>query len=617
MKTIPGGVVATLVLAASALFFARPARADVTLPTASEPWVLDDNCHAEGLLPGEVRCFSKRWVPESVAAQRLAQAHARLAARMKGDPFASACDGQKQTAYSPTLTPASMGAKDLATAYLLPTGAPTGAGKIVAVVDACGYSDVVKELNAYRAQYGIAPITQCGGGAGHAPTKGGAQCIGVVSQKGTATLPPDDSGWAGETALDVQMVSAACPDCSILVVQATSASGTNLDAAVAEAVKLGADAVSNSWGHTESGADAQLPATPGTLIAAASGDADYLNQIGAIDEDAGTVVYSPSAPNWPASDPNVLSVGGTTLTMDATSSRCYSDSAWSFMVPATSPSPLHGKTVYGGGSGCSTDYATPSYQSGLAMGSCKKRGSVDVSAAADFSPGDYKAGICVKGQPCGGIAVYGGGGWNPSVGTSASTPFVSAVLVRMGLAAKANSYFYQNPTAFQDVTTGNNDPSATCNDVMCNAGVGWDGPTGWGAPNGYEMAVLGGAAGVVKPPSPVCAALPVGDGGVPEGGADASSPGHDSGSVDPGSDSGTPASSTGDPGSSGSSGGTSGVASGGSDSGAINQDAPTDSASTGGCGCTTVGSDAPSPLLPTGALAAIGAIVARARRRRR
>jgi hypothetical protein len=237
----------TFLLAQAAWLIPGAARADVVTPLASEGWVLDDNCHAEGLVAGEARCFSKRWVPESVATERMARARARRAA-MASDPLAAGCDGQKLQAYSPTMTPGAMGANDLQTAYRLPTSTATGAGKIVAVVDACGYSNLVADLNVYRKQYGIPEIQECGSKAGVAPTKGGAQCIGIVSQTGTATLPADDSNWSGETALDVQMVSAACPNCSILVVQAKSSS--SLETGIAEAVTLGADGVSNSGGRS-------------------------------------------------------------------------------------------------------------------------------------------------------------------------------------------------------------------------------------------------------------------------------------------------------------------------------------------------------------------------------
>jgi subtilase family serine protease len=552
------------------------------------------------------------------------------------DPLAGGCDGKPITAYSPTNTPASMGATDLATAYgLNATGLPTGAGKIVAVVDACGYGTLLADLAAYRAAYGIPPISECGGADGIAPTPGAATpCIGIVSQTGTATLPTQDSNWSGETALDVQMVSAGCPACSILVVQATN-SGT-LPTALAEAIKLKADAVSNSWGSSESPFSTAITVKAGALVTAATGDADYLNQISSTQlADGGeSYSYNPGTPNWPASEPNVVGVGGTTLTKDSTSARCYSDVAWSVTVPTTSTSPYAGDTVYGGGSGCSTLYAKPSYQSGLAMGSCTKRGSVDISAAADFSPGAFAASECVPKKPCGGIAVYGGGGWNPSVGTSASTPFATAVLVRMGLAAQASTlvnttaapgpaYFYSHGSAFTDVTVGNNDPSNTCTDVMCNAGTGWDGPTGWGVPDAYQLAILGGASGVVKA-TPVCPDVPDAGAGTDAGagakdasaGVDSATPptNDDSGAQPPGDDSGTgPVIGSDDS-------GTPNLVDSGSGPGPVNDDggggngAIGGDGSSSGCGCSL----APAETTPFASLLALGSVLAlRLRRRRR
>jgi MYXO-CTERM domain-containing protein len=219
------------------------------------------------------------------------------------------------------------------------------------------------------------------------------------------------------------------------------------------------------------------------------------------------------------------------------------------------------------------------------MGSCKKRGSVDVSSAADFDPGVYSASVCIKGQVCGGIAVYGGGGWNPSVGTSAASPFATAVLVRMGLGAKTNAEIYTSPTSFTDVTVGNNDPSKTCSDVMCNAGVGWDGPTGWGVPNGYTLAMFGGATPTAPTP-PTC--LAVTDGGAPSGDDDAST-GDDDGGSGSGSSSGGSGSSSGGAGDDDDSGGGSGSSSGGlggsssgSSSGGLNDDGGTQSVNDGG-----------------------------------
>ncbi len=591
MKSVRG-LWAAVVLAPSVFLAEKAAKADVLLPAVGEEWVLDHNCRREGLGPHDARCFSSRWVPKSVHEAR------HIDAIM--NPKAASCDGKPITAYSTTNTPGAMMAADLQTAYgLNDPGLPTGEGKIVAVIDACGYGSLLTDLAAYRTANNLPAISECGSANGVAPTPGGTQCIGIVSQTGTATLPADDSDWSGETALDVQMVSDACPLCSILVVQATSSG--SLTTALNEAVKLKADGVSNSWGSEEDNETITVKA--GSLVTAATGDADYLNEINETDYPDGGVsfAYTPGTPNWPASSPDVVGIGGTTLTKDSTSARCYTDVAWSYTVPATSTSPYAGDTVYGGGSGCSTQYATPSYQSSVAMGSCKMRGSVDISAPADFNVGAWENTICVKGQSCGGIAVYGGGGWNPSVGTSAATPFATAVLVRTGLAGSASTlmnttaapgpaYLYTNGSAFIDVTSGNNDPSKTCSDVMCNAGTGWDGPTGWGTPGAYALAVLGGATGVTQV-APVCPTAPAGS----------SSGGSSSGSSSGGSSSsGGTTSSSGGSSSGSSSGGSSSGSGGGSGSGSGSGSGGGSGSSSGGNSGSSSGSSAapPPPTTP-------------------
>jgi hypothetical protein len=602
-------------------FSERPARADGTLlPGAGDDWVLADNCPAEGLRLGEFKCHSQRWMPASHAEQRRLRAMARPKA---------GCSGIQITGGASVVSPAAVGAKDLQDAYDLPIATATGAGNVIAVIEACGYTSLLADLNAYRAYHGIPAISLCGGGPGNAPKKGGPQCIGIVDQNGGASLPPDDDNWSGETALDVDMVTAACPACSMLVVESDDPS--SLESGLAEAVALGVDAASNSWGRPEFflGGDPQLTAYPGTLIAAASGDADYDNEIVNVDRDSGVVSFSNRTPNWPASDPNVLSVGGTTLTWDPTNERCFTNSAWNHKVATTSSSPRAGKFVYGGGSGCSVDFAKPSYQSSLALGACSKRASVDVSAVADADPGTFRNAVCVKGLPCGGIAVYAGGGWNASAGTSAATPFVTATLVRMGLAKNPNSYFYTNHSAFTDVTAGNNDPDNFCtNSILCNAGVGWDGPTGWGVPDGYALGVLGANAGIMKPPAPTCSAPATVDAGAPSDGGsgdDASTGDGGSGGDDASSgadattpEAGTPTADAG-PIAQKDAGPTPGNGDGGAgvvDDAGGPSNGGSGSGSSGGCGCT-VGAGAGAGLAPVGSLFALAAIATRLARRRR
>lgn len=150
-------------------------------------------------------------------------------------------------------------------------------------------------LASYRAHYGLSPCTTANG------------CFAKLNQSGTASpLPSPNSGWAGEIALDLDMVSATCPNCDITLIEATDASD-NIFAAVAEAVHLGAKYVSMSWGGPEDGSEAYYDqryfAWPGVLFAAATGDSAYAS--GAL---------------HPATSPAVLAVGGTTR-LSTTSAR--------------------------------------------------------------------------------------------------------------------------------------------------------------------------------------------------------------------------------------------------------------------------------------------------------
>ena len=133
----------------------------------------------------------------------------------------------------------------------------------------------------------------------------------------------------------------------------------------------------------------------------------------------------------------------------------------------------------------------PAYQTAFGashFGSCKMRAANDVSAAAYFEDG---SGI-------GGIAIYlSHGGWTGAGlgGTSASSPLVAGMLTRLGLTDAISAdfgYMYTNIADFQDVTTGNHESPQTCSDDMCKAGVGWDGPSGVGTPNGRKLSKSSG-----------------------------------------------------------------------------------------------------------------------------
>jgi subtilase family serine protease len=261
--------------------------------------------------------------------------------------------------------------------------------------------------------------------------------------------------WSQEISLDLDMVSEICPNCHILLVEARSNGLTDLGTAVNEAVKLGATQVSNSYGAseypTETSDQTSYYNHPGVAITASSGDSGY-------------------GVEFPAASRYVTAVGGTTLTKDSSTSRGWSETAWS-----------------GAGSGCSAYISKPSWQTDTG---CASRTVADVSADAD---------------PNTGVAVYdtyGQSGWLEFGGTSVASPIVASVDALIGSAAAANygSYAYQHPTWFNDATSGSN---GSCGgSYLCTAGVGYDGPTGIGSPNGVSdppIVTTAPAAGSTRP----------------------------------------------------------------------------------------------------------------------
>src|SRR5262249_29239697 len=123
--------------------------------------------------------------------------------------------------------PSGFGPSDLRSAYKI-TGSGSSATTI-AIVDALGYTNAEADLGVYRSQFGLPACTTANG------------CFKKVNQSGaTSPLPAMNVGWAQETALDLDMASAMCPSCKILLVEANSASFGNLAAAVNTAARLGA-----------------------------------------------------------------------------------------------------------------------------------------------------------------------------------------------------------------------------------------------------------------------------------------------------------------------------------------------------------------------------------------
>jgi subtilase family serine protease len=347
-------------------------------------------------------------------------------------------------AVTPNATVSGYGPTQLQSAYNIASAAASnGAGETVALVDAYDYPTAESDLATYRSQFGLSACSSSSG------------CFKKVSQTGSTTsLPPaapasDD--WTGEEALDMDMVSAVCPKCNILLVEATSPTTANLGTAVNEAVTLGAKFVSNSYGGSESSSDPTYDNSyynhPGVVVTASSGDGGY-------------------GVEYPAASRYVTSVGGTALST-ASNSRGWTESVWST------------SSTEGAGSGCSADDAKPTWQTDTG---CSKRTVSDVSAVAD---------------PATGVAVYdtynNEGGWNVYGGTSVASPLIAAVYALAGVPASGTypaSFPYAHTGNLNDVTSGS---TASCSPAyLCTAEVGYDGPTGLGTPNG--LVAFGGSA---------------------------------------------------------------------------------------------------------------------------
>ena len=130
--------------------------------------------------------------------------------------------GVSPNAVSPNATPTGYGPSALVAAYKLDQ--TKGVGQTVAVVDAYDDPNAEADLAVYRAQYGLPACTTANG------------CFTKVDQRGGTDYPVPDSGWATEISLDLDMVSAICPRCSILLVEANNNALNNLGIAVNYAV---------------------------------------------------------------------------------------------------------------------------------------------------------------------------------------------------------------------------------------------------------------------------------------------------------------------------------------------------------------------------------------------
>jgi subtilase family serine protease len=350
---------------------------------------------------------------------------------------ARAASGRVGPAISPG--PVGYGPAQLQSAYKLK--GLKAKGRTVAIVSPYDDPKAEADLAVYRATFRLPACTT----ANH--------CFRKVNQVGQAApLPARDYGWAQEISLDLDAVSATCPDCHILLVEASSPALSALMTAVDTAVRLGAFAVSQSYGTAE---DASILAWdkhlnhPGVAITAATGDDGYGAQ-------------------WPASSRYVTAVGGTTL-VPAKNARGWTETAWRLS-----------------GSGCSRYEPKPSWQH---VAGCSKRAVADVSADADPNTG---LGVydtfnsCALALLCDTLIssgfAQGSNGWLQIGGTSLSAPIIAAVYALAGHRVNAGSYPYAHTGSLNDVRAGANGSCGGA--LLCTSKTGYDGPTGLGTPNG-------------------------------------------------------------------------------------------------------------------------------------
>lgn len=405
-------VAATLAQGGAAGGAARPPRPARRLTSVTRDGAARMRAACLPRRPRQARCYAL-YAPQ-------ASVNAAIAARAAGG-----------AAVARSAAPKGWGATSIERAYKLPVKRRPRA--TVAVVDAFSTPHLAADLAAYRARYHLPPCTTASG------------CLRIVNQHGQASPLPaaDPGGWGVEETLDASMVSAACPQCHILVVEASSPSFANLAAAENTAARMGAVVISNSYGAQESGftqAQATAYRHPGHMIVASSGDNGF------------------GAAQFPANLATVTAVGGTQLSR-ARNARGWTEKTWNVDGGAS-------------GSGCSAYVAKPLWQHDP---HCPGRTVADVAAVAWNIP------IFDSSVP--------GGPWLTIGGTSVAAPLIAGVYALVGNASNVHpSYTYAHRRALFDITHGTSDlfeAGAACgHDYLCVASKGYDAPTGLGTPDG-------------------------------------------------------------------------------------------------------------------------------------
>jgi subtilase family serine protease len=334
----------------------------------------------------------------------------------------------KMQHYSAAASPTGYSPEQIKTAYGI-SGSTLGTGEnqTIAIIVAYGDPNLATDIATFNKTYGLADADI------------------TISDRGVTDTDPN---WALETALDVEWAHAMAPDAKLLVVEAASDSSTDLLNAVDYAVDSGAQIVTMSWGSSEDYSQIYSDShftDSDTIFLAASGD-----------DGAGAV--------WPASSPNVIAVGGTTLSLNSSGS-ISSETAW-----------------LGSGGGASSYESAPEWQRNFGVMSVT-RAAPDVSFDAD-----PKTGVSVY---CS-VDVDGESGWYQMGGTSLGAPAWGGIIADLNedvtYIKNAGSFYilagstgYTNTgDCFNDITEGSNG--------LFRASAGYDAVTGLGSPQGDNLA---------------------------------------------------------------------------------------------------------------------------------
>jgi hypothetical protein len=495
-------------------FCVATAAASVVSPLPASDYTVRPVCAAPA--PGYAGCLALRLVP------RTAAAHARVA--LPPAVSHSVKTGLGKVSECPEAYPSScLVPQDLRAAYFPSSqpDAPASEPQTIALVDAYNDPKAEADLNLYSQELGLPALSKCvagnasdcfqkvnqNGEEGNLPfpsTPAAGEAEEAVCAEGTGTtkeeachLVEEAEGWALETSTDIEIAHAICQNCRILLVETNSGEYPSLETAEDTAVALGASEISDSWGGSEPASDSNSFNHPGTVITAAAGDNGYRNWTDAKQ----TETYFQGA-DYPASSPNVIAVGGTRLTLSGGARQ--SETVWN-----------DGEAEGAAGGGCSEQFIAQPWQQEVpdwnAVGCGVKRAVADVSADADPASGVAVYDSVPYPEEAAGEKVTNVLEWVPIGGTSVASPIVASIFALAGgahgVAYPAETlYASLGSTSLHDVTKGGNGKcdnvySSGCSGSMsslpplspfdcgegasiCNAALGYDGPTGVGTPNG-------------------------------------------------------------------------------------------------------------------------------------